>query len=78
VRYDSDKPGTNNLVSWWALEENGGTAYDSHGTNHLAETSGTIPAVTGKVGNGRDFKQGIQNILKMGLMKSLDWMGILH
>jgi len=51
-------PGITNLVSWWALEENGGTAYDSHGTNHLTENSGTIPSTTGKVNYGRDFEVG--------------------
>lgn len=57
-------PGTTNLVSWWAMEENGGTAYDAHGTNHLTETSGTIPAAAGKVGYGRDFELGDTEFLE--------------
>lgn len=49
-------PGKTNLEAWWSLEENGGDAVDSHGSNDLTETSGTIPAVTGKVNNGRDIE----------------------
>ncbi len=49
-------PGTTNLISWWAMNEASGSAIDSHGTNHLAETSGTIASVAGKVNNARDFE----------------------
>jgi hypothetical protein len=66
-------PGTTNLVSWWALEENGGTAYDSHGSNHLTEVSGAIPAVTGKVGNGRDFEAGDTEYLEIADNASLSF-----
>lgn len=46
-------PGTTNLISWWKFDEASGDAVDSHGSNTLTETSGTIASVAGKVGNGR-------------------------
>lgn len=45
-----------NLISYWALDEPSGNALDSHGSNHLTETSGTIGSAAGKVGNCRDFE----------------------
>jgi hypothetical protein len=47
-----------NLVSYWKLDEASGDALDSHSTNHLTETSGTIGSTTGKIGNCRDFELG--------------------
>lgn len=47
---------TDSLVSHWALNEASGNALDSHSTNHLTETGGTIASATGKVGNCRDFE----------------------
>lgn len=38
------------------MEETSGNALDSHGSNDLTETSGTIASATGKVGNCRDFE----------------------
>jgi len=66
-------PGKTNLISWWRLEENGGTAVDAHGDNDLAETSGTIPAVTGKVNNGRDFERGDTEYLEIADNASLSF-----
>lgn len=51
-------PGTTNLISWWKFDEASGNAVDSHGSNTLAETSGTIDAVAGKVNGGRDLEAG--------------------
>lgn len=30
---------TDNLISWWSLDEASGTRYDSHGTNHLTDNN---------------------------------------
>jgi hypothetical protein len=46
------------LVGYWALDEASGNAVDSHGSNTLTETSGTIAATTGKVSGCRDFEAG--------------------
>lgn len=45
---------TDNLVSWWSLDEASGTRYDSHGTNHLTDNN-TVGSATGKVGNAASF-----------------------
>jgi hypothetical protein len=47
---------TDDLISWWSLDEASGDAIDAHATNDLTETSGTIASTTGKVDNGRDFE----------------------
>jgi hypothetical protein len=49
---------TDSLISHWALDEASGNALDSHSTNDLTETSGTIASATGKIGNCRDFESG--------------------
>lgn len=67
----TSNPGKTNLISWWRMEENGGTAYDSHGTNHLTETSGTIPAAAGKVGNARDFENDDSEYLEIASNASI-------
>lgn len=46
------------LISYWKLNESSGDAVDSHGTNTLTETSGTIAAATGKITGARDFELG--------------------
>lgn len=47
-----------NLISHWKLDEASGNALDSHGSNELTETSGTIGTAAGKVGNARDLEAG--------------------
>ncbi len=47
-----------NLISYWALDEASGNALDSHGSNTLTETSGTIGSAAGKIGTCRDFELG--------------------
>jgi len=48
------------LISAWELNEASGNALDSHGSNTLTETSGTIGASSGPGGSGgsRDFELG--------------------
>src|SRR5690606_38146388 len=47
---------TDDLISYWKLDEASGNAVDAHGSNTLTETSGTIDAATGKINGGRDFE----------------------
>lgn len=47
---------TDNLVALWKLNEASGNALDTLGSNDLTETSGTIDAATGLLGNSRDFE----------------------
>lgn len=49
---------TDNLISYWKLDEASGDALDSHGSNDLTESSGTIASATGIIGNCRDFELG--------------------
>ena len=48
-------PGLRNLVSWWALEEDSGSAVDSHGANHLTRV-GVIGNADAKQGKGIYFE----------------------
>jgi lambda family phage minor tail protein L len=47
---------TDNLVSYWKLDEASGTRLDSHGTNHLTDNN-TVTSLTGKIGNAADFER---------------------
>ena len=49
---------SDNLISYYSLDEASGDAIDAHSTNDLTETSGTIASASGKVGNCRDFEVG--------------------
>lgn len=49
---------SDNLISYWSLDEASGDALDAHGSNDLTETGGTIAAATGKVNGGRDLEAG--------------------
>lgn len=50
---------SDNLISYWKLDEASGNAVDSHGSNTLTETSGTIGSASGlPLGNARDFEAG--------------------
>jgi hypothetical protein len=71
---------TDSLISHWALSEASGDAVDSHSTNTLTETSGTIASATGKVGNARDFEAGDTEYFAIASNASLqtgdiDWTG---
>ena len=46
---------TDNLVSYWKLDESSGNAADSVGSNTLTN-NGTIPYVAGKINNGADLE----------------------
>jgi len=48
---------SDNLISWWSLEEASGTRNDAHGTNHLTDIN-TVASATGKVGTAADFERG--------------------
>ncbi|MDL1910700.1 hypothetical protein FBQ81_08395, partial [Chloroflexi bacterium CFX6] len=47
-------PGTNELVSWWSLNETSSARSDGHGTNHLADNN-TVTSTSGKQGNAADL-----------------------
>lgn len=49
---------TDDLISHWKLNEASGNAVDSHGSNTLTETSGTIASGAGKIDSSRDFESG--------------------
>lgn len=45
---------TDNLVAWWALDEESGTRYDAHGANDLTDVN-TVTFDTGIIGNAAQF-----------------------
>jgi hypothetical protein len=45
----------NTLISYWKMDESGGTRNDSQGTNHLAEIVATTNAFAAKINNGAYF-----------------------
>lgn len=53
---------TDDLVSFWELEEASGTRNDSHGTNDLNDNN-SVGQGSGKVGNCADFESGSSNYL---------------
>jgi hypothetical protein len=46
---------TDNLISYWKLDEASGNATDAHGSNTLNDTN-TVGAGTGKINGARDFE----------------------
>lgn len=42
------------LVSYWTMDESGGTRFDSHGSNDLSDNN-TVESATGKIGNAASF-----------------------
>lgn len=46
---------TDNLVSYWKLDEASGNALDAHGSNELTDNN-TVGTGTGKIGNARDLE----------------------
>ena len=47
---------TDNLVSYWKLDESSGNAADSVGSNTLTNTN-TVTYSAGKINNGADFER---------------------
>ena len=45
---------TDDLISYWKLDESSGDAADAHGSNTLTNTN-TVPYGTGKINNGAQF-----------------------
>lgn len=48
---------TDDLVSYWKMDEASGTRNDSHGTNHLSDNN-TAPSAAGIINNGVEFLAG--------------------
>lgn len=69
------------LVSYWKMDEASGNALDSHGTNTLTETSGTIDSAAGVIGTSRDFEAGDTEVFSIADNSSLStgdidfWIG---
>lgn len=49
-------PLTDNLISYWELEEASGTRDDAHGANDLTDNNTVGQSASGKVGNCADFE----------------------
>jgi hypothetical protein len=47
---------SDNLVSYWKLDEASGNALDAHGSNELTDNN-TVGTATGKINDGRDFEE---------------------
>jgi len=48
---------SDNLISYWKLDEASGNALDAHSTNELTDQN-TVGSATGKINNARDFENG--------------------
>ena len=55
---------SDNLVSYWELEETSGTRVDSHGSNDLTDIN-TVGQGTGIQGNGADFESSNSEYLRI-------------
>lgn len=53
---------TDNLISWWSLDEASGTRVDSHGSNDLSD-SNSVGSTAGKIGNAAVFSVSSSNRL---------------
>jgi len=69
---------TDNLVSYWKLDESSGNAADSVGSNTLTNNNSTAYA-TGKINNGADFENSSSQYLSIadGTQSGLDITGDL-
>ena len=48
---------TDDLISYWKLDEASGNALDAHGSNDLTDTN-AVGSAAGKINNARDFESG--------------------
>lgn len=55
---------TDDLISFWELEESSGTRVDSHGSNDLIDND-TVGSATGKVGNAVSFVGVVSEYLSL-------------
>ncbi len=62
---------TDNLISYWELEEASGTRNDSCGTNHLADNN-TVTQAAGKVGNAALFTKANNEFLSIASNTTLN------
>ena len=66
---------TDGLVSYWKLDETSGNRADSHGSNTLTETSGSVAYATGKISNGAEIDAGTGGYLSASDSASLGITG---
>jgi hypothetical protein len=64
-------PITDNLVSFWELEEASGTRNDAHSTNHLTSNN-AVGMATGKVGNAASLVRASSQTLSRATNASLE------
>jgi hypothetical protein len=62
---------TDDLISYWKLDEASGNAADAHGSNTLTPVAAPTGA-TGIINNGRDFEQSSSQFLECADNASLD------
>jgi hypothetical protein len=55
---------TDNLISYYEMEDASGNATDSHGSNTLTDNN-TVGSATGKISNGRDFERDNSEYLSL-------------
>jgi len=67
---------TQNLVSYWDMEEASGVRIDRHGTNHLSDIA-TVTQATGKLGNAGQFTSANSEQLDISDNASLSITGDL-
>lgn len=65
---------TDNLVSYWELEESSGTRVDSHGSNDLTDNN-TVLSLTGVQGNAADFEHDSSETLSTSTAGTLNITG---
>jgi hypothetical protein len=65
---------TDNLISYWKLDEASGTRVDSHGSNDLTDNN-TVLAGTGIINNGADFESANSEYLSIVDNASLSFTG---
>jgi hypothetical protein len=56
---------TDNLISYWKLDEPSGNALDAHGGNTLTE-NGTVGSAAGRINSARDFEQADTDFFERG------------
>ena len=61
---------TDNLISYWKLDESSGNRADSHGSNTLTNNNST-PSATGKINSGADFTPASSHYLSVADNASL-------
>ena len=65
---------TDNLISYWTLDEASGTRADSHGSNDLTDNN-TVASAAGKISNAGDFEKANNEYLSHADNADLSFSG---